>query len=56
MLETLIKKNKSAAKKAALKKFERIKESYVENKIFDAKRKVTNQKTQGFQPDDNPLF
>ena len=56
MLETLIKKNKAAAKNAALKKFERIKESYVENKIFDAKRKVTNQKTQGFQPDDNPLF
>ena len=56
MLETLIKKNKAASKRLTLNKFERIKESYIENKVYDAKRKVTNQPAQGFQPDANPLF
>ena len=50
LLETLIRKNKEAAKWAALTKFDRLKDSFADYKINQEQRKGTSQPTQGFQP------
>ena len=50
IIETLIRKNKDASKKLALAKFERLRTGFIDYKINDTKRKVTEKPTQGFQP------
>ena len=50
ILETLIRKNKDAAKKLALGQFERLRDGFLDFKLHDAQRKVTENPTQGFQP------
>ena len=50
ILETLIRKNKDAAKKLALGTIERLRNGFLDFKIHDAKSKVTENPIQGFHP------
>lgn len=52
ILETLIRKNKAAAKKLGLVKFERLRQGFMDYKLHSVKSKVDPSKTQGFQPPD----
>ena len=49
ILETIIRKNKSAAKKLGLAKFERLQQGFIKHEISKMKRKVDPNKAQGFQ-------
>ena len=49
MLENMIRQNKEAAKQKTLGEFERLKESYMNYMLFNAKRSINPDKPQGFQ-------